>query len=119
MVLVAQGLAFLPGSAHASSRFELGNASPLRAKTHIDFTIIVPEFIQLANRSENDRGTTRNGTSPFGNSTTGMVAIAGDKRSALVAYGNSGTLAVQRAPAPTIHRFELEHETVAFLVSMP
>ena len=119
MVLVAQGLAFLPSSAHASSRFDLGDASPLRSKAHLDFTIVVPEIIQLANRSESDQGMTRNGISPFDKSTTGIVAMASDTRSSLVVYGNSGTLAFQRSPIPVGHQIGQQHEPVAFVVSMP
>ena len=119
MVLAAQGLAFLPGSAHASSRFDLGDASPLRATAHLDFTIIIPEIIQLANRSESDQGMTRNGISPFANSATEMVAIGGDTRSSLVVYGNSGTLAFQRSPSPAGHQIGQQHESVAFVVSIP
>ncbi|MCP5386270.1 MAG: hypothetical protein H6916_05565 [Novosphingobium sp.] len=117
MVFVAQALAFLPGIAHASSRFDLGDASPLRAKAHLDFTIIIPGIIQLANRSESDQGMTRNGISPFANSATEMVAIGGGTRSSLVAFGNSGTLAFQRSPAG--HQIGQQHESVAFVVSMP
>ncbi len=119
MVLVAQGLAFLPISVHASSRFDLSDPSPLRAKAHLDFTIIIPEIIQLAKRSESDQDTTRDGNSPFVNSTTGMVAIARDTRNVLVAYGNSGTLAFQRAPVSAGHRSEPEQATVVYVVSMP
>ena len=116
MILAAQGLAFLPGSAHAASRIDLGDALPLRAKAHLDFTIIIPEIIQLVNRSESDRGMTHNG---IANLTTGMVAIAGDTQSSLVVYGNSGTLAFQRSPIPAGHQIGQKHETVAFVVSMP
>jgi hypothetical protein len=119
MVLVAQGLAFGPGCAHASSRFDLGDASALRAKAHIDFTIVIPEIIQLANRSESDQDMTRNGIAPFANSATEMVAIGGDTRSSLVAFGNSGTLAFQRSPIPAGHQIGQQHEPVAFVVAMP
>lgn len=118
-VLAAHGLAFLPVTAHASSWFNLGDSSPLRAKAHLDFTIVVPEIIQLANRSESDQSAARNGISPLPHPRTGTIAVAGDPRSSLVAYVNSGTLAFQRASSPAVHRIGRKHATVAFVVSVP
>lgn len=119
MVLVAQGLAILPGCAHASSRFNLGEASPLRANAHLDFTIVVPEIIQLEDRGESDGSKSHNGTPTFVNSTTGMVIIVGDKRSSLVVHGNSGTLAFQHAPISAVHQTGQQDAIVAIVVSMP
>jgi hypothetical protein len=44
-VAMSAALAFAPDSASAESRFETGDKTAVEAAAHLDFTIVVPEFI--------------------------------------------------------------------------
>lgn len=47
VVFCLAGLAALPTSAHAESRFVTGTSTPLTATANLDFTITIPKFVYL------------------------------------------------------------------------
>ena len=115
-MLLAHGLAFNPVSAHAMSRFDVGGASPIRAKANLNFIIIIPETIEIVMRNKDDRGSTDDRGYQGSNPANTMIVIASDVQNVLVAYGNSGTLALQYAAS---HRVGRKYKTVASIVAVP
>lgn len=81
----AFGLAFigLVVPAHAESRFETGDPAPLAPSTHLDFTIIIPDYIYLGSESRasgnsiSTRIISNNGTIALSLQTLGESAIPG------------------------------------------
>ncbi len=47
MLTIAMTLSLPTEVAKAKSRFETGNATPVHSVAHLDFTIIIPEFVWL------------------------------------------------------------------------
>ena len=83
----AFGLAFigLAVPAHTESRFETGDPAPLTPSAHLDFTIIIPDYIYLGfgsgSRANGNSISTRiisnNGTLVLSLQTSGQSAIPG------------------------------------------